>query len=97
MGYHTNFEISAEPDVIDEDFEKVFLENTGYSLYRGGLEGKWYKHHTDMEKISKLYPDVKFTVNGEGEENGDIWKAYYLNGKSQMCKVKTSFEPRTLW
>jgi hypothetical protein len=43
---------------------------------------KWYDWHTDMTKLSKTFPTVTFTLKGEGEEAGDVWVAYFLNGKS---------------
>ena len=56
-------------------------------------ECKWYQHEDDMKRFSKLYPHILFELSGEGEESGDIWKKYFLNGKMQTCNVKMEFEP----
>lgn len=48
---------------------------------------KWYEHQKDMKAISRAFPDVLFTLSGEGEEAEDIWKEYYLNGKVQVEKA----------
>jgi hypothetical protein len=32
------------------------------------------------------------SVEGEGEESGDIWKAYYKNGKSFRANAQVTFE-----
>jgi hypothetical protein len=49
---------------------------------------KWYDHDKDMREISKKYPETIFILEGEGEESGDIWKKYYLNGKCQVAKAE---------
>jgi hypothetical protein len=47
---------------------------------------KWYTH----ESIN--FPNVLFTLNGEGEEPGDIWAKYFVNGKVQTAKAQLVFE-----
>ncbi len=49
---------------------------------------KWYTHREDLLEISNRFPDVLFTLNGEGEESRDIWKLYIRNGKSQLEKAE---------
>lgn len=44
-------------------------------------EYKWYEYRIDMEKLSSKFPEIKFTLNGEGEESNDIWEITFLNGK----------------
>jgi hypothetical protein len=51
-------------------------------------ESKWYEYKDDMKKFSKLFPEVLFKLHGEGEEQGDIWDAYFLNGKWQEHKAR---------
>lgn len=98
MGYYTDYKITANPDITeDEDFVKFFEEVTDYKFNDGEIHGKWYSYHDNMVTISKQYPYVQFTVEGSGEENGDLWIAYFLDGAYQNCKVIISFEPRTLW
>ena len=53
---------------------------------------KWYKHREDMIEFSKLFPDVVFELEGEGENSGDVWKEYYKNGKYQYCPAKITFD-----
>lgn len=53
---------------------------------------KWYQHEEEVREFSKQFPDVLFTLSGAGEESGDIWKQYFVNGKSQYTKAKLVFE-----
>lgn len=49
---------------------------------------KWYEHEDDMRKISNAFAGYLFVLSGEGEEPGDIWKKYFLNGKCQDERAK---------
>ena len=53
---------------------------------------KWYEHDEEMLELSKHFPNVVFCLDGEGEENGDIWRTYYKNGKKQYCPAKIIFD-----
>lgn len=54
---------------------------------------KWYEHETQMREFSKCFPTVLFTLEGSGEESGDIWKQYFLDGKMQESKAEINIEP----
>lgn len=95
MGYYTRFDITAKPPIPDEklaQFEADFEVVTGYGINasRGemGLEGKWYDHDKNMVKLSILYADHVFQLDGVGEEDGDVWRMYYRNGKSHSAETK---------
>lgn len=49
---------------------------------------KWYDHEEYMRAMSLAIPDVLFELSGRGEEEGDLWKKYFLNGKMQECYAK---------
>lgn len=38
---------------------------------------KWYNYVEDMRSIAKDYPDFIFTLEGDGEETGDLWVEQY--------------------
>ena len=44
----------------------------------------WYEHTEDMEKISKLFPELTIIISGEGEEQGDVWREKFCNGKHEL-------------
>lgn len=68
------------PYIFTEDFETQDVT-------------KWYEEEEDMREISAMFPDIRFAIHGEGEDSGDIWDAYYLDGKRQYCPAIISIEP----
>lgn len=53
---------------------------------------KWYEHDKDMIMVSKKYKNMLFTLTGYGEDESDIWKKYYYNGKMQSAHAKITFD-----
>lgn len=109
MAYITNYNLKYEPntDETEARFKAVyFAENETYSLrYAVDEDGetidrvKWYDWPEHMLRISKMLPDLLFTLNGEGEESGDIWNAYFLDGKVQYARARVvipDFDPTKL-
>ncbi len=96
MGYYTDFELTIHEG--DADIEKVAERLSEISTYDWDatymmINGKWYDFALDMKQLSLEFPDTIFCLEGDGEENGDVWKAYYKNGKAQMCPAQITFEP----
>ena len=73
-------------------------EVIGYALREGTFTGtadlcawdmhdevKWYEADEDMKELSKAFPDVTFRLHGEGEDHGDVWDYYWLNGHGEIC------------
>jgi len=54
---------------------------------------KWYDHDEDMRAISNACPGVLFALSGDGEESGDIWTSYYLDGKGHTEKAQIIVAP----
>ena len=44
-----------------------------------------------MEKISKEFPNILFLLEGSGEEAGDIWRCFYMNGNDEFQKVELRY------
>ena len=95
MGYETYHDFNIEGEdpsgLTEEEHIKAIESLSEYScLFRDCC--KWYDESEDMTKYSLLYPTTIFVISGEGEENGDLWEAYFLNGKMQMCKAKIEYD-----
>lgn len=78
------------------DFIENLDENSGnnFSLFlESGEETKWYEHEEDMKFLSLQFPEVLFKLHGEGEENGDVWDKYFMNGKMQHCHAIMTIPP----
>lgn len=57
-----------------------------------GERVKWYSHEPDMRELSLSFPAVLFTLSGKGEEGGDLWRKYFLNGKCQVAKARIEYD-----
>jgi hypothetical protein len=53
---------------------------------------KWYDHEDELRIFSANYPKWLFTLEGKGEEAGDLWKKYFVNGKMQLANAKIVFD-----
>jgi hypothetical protein len=95
MGYCTDFELTIHEGFVDkEQFIDDLNEITTYTWYDDFslCDAKWYHHNEDMKRISEKYKNVVFKLHGTGEEGGDIWEAYYKNGKMQFCPAMITFD-----
>jgi hypothetical protein len=101
MGYYTKYELEHEPKSLGHspsiEKEMETLGSGEYDPFEDTV--KWYEHEEDMKKLSLQFPDVLFTLSGEGEEAGDVWKKYFKNGKVQVAKAVLTidaFDPKKL-
>jgi len=93
MGYYTDFELSFNSPANREVITESLVNISGYdNLQYQEMNAKWYNWKEDMLELSKLYPEVLFTLEGSGEEKEDQWKAYFKGGKSQIVKAVITFE-----
>ncbi len=89
MGYYTRHELEVSGRIdYNLDYEVEISNYTDYShCFEDSI--KWYNCETEMKGFSKNHPETVFCITGYGEEDGDIWKAYFKNGK--MFKTKATF------
>ena len=85
MGYYTRYDLEIlQGGDSNIDYKKELCDMVDYEhLFFD--ETKWYDHHEDMKSISKKHPKVLFLLHGVGEEDGDMWRAYYYGGE---CKER---------
>ena len=69
----------------DKDYHSYTLMWT--QIINGEQEDSWYDHHEHMIVISHTWPQVLFTLSGQGEDRDDNWKAFYLAGASGIIKA----------
>lgn len=77
-------EITPEKDKFQE------LEEGDTEIASFG-EIEWYDHHFDCAELSRRFPNVILRLEGRGQERGDDWFAYYLNGKCQISRGEMVF------
>lgn len=98
MGYKTRFKLTAltNRNYSQHDYLKVLAEidPREFSPEADSFEEsrKWYNYKDDMRKLSLAFPNTYFLLYGTGEEQGDVWKAYFYNGKVQIIKATLSFK-----
>ena len=93
VGYYTRHELSTSEGINEEHTHNIGeLTEYGSDMFNGDTI-KWYECEKDMKEYSKKYPDIVFTVYGEGEESGDIWNSHFKNGKMHTCKAKMVMKP----
>jgi len=66
-------------------------EEMSYVLEKDGRSsesGKWYEAEEDLKAMSLEIRGVIFHLAGEGEEPGDLWDAFALDGQVEKHKAK---------
>lgn len=100
MGYYTNYNLSVQPyqrppltteelDALKKELDLmgVFMNvDVDEELYTE--PEKWYDHDDDMLLLSRRFPNILFTLHGDGENQEDMWFTYYANGKMQHCQAE---------
>lgn len=93
MGYYTQYSLTSDHPELENEMKVSLRELSGYGFSFDYNEPcKWYDHEKDMKELSKKYPEVRFMLDGEGEESGDLWIKYFKAGKMQFCPAKITYE-----
>lgn len=92
MGYNTRFTLKA----VDHSGQIAKLPSIGklggyvwevlQNVATPDDETRWYEHKRDMLALSKQHPFTIFVLDGEGEEQGDVWRMFFLDGRSHTWK-----------
>ena len=97
MVYYTDYSLDLSDNSKMNKVVEVLqeLEVIGYTL-DDSLETyeavKWYSHKKDMQTLASKFPEVLFTLQGKGEDSGDIWKWYFQGDKDHYVKAKFVYE-----
>lgn len=62
----------------------------------GMAEMKWYDHEEDMRKLAKIFPNIYFTLIGEGEDRRDYWIKQF-HGNEYYESYAEIIEPERKW
>ena len=106
MGYYTRFEgrVTGPWELMEQFVEAAENDETfgsygGLPLqdwldgdFFGGDTAKWYDWQKDMVEVSERFPHLLFSLQGEGEESGDIWKAWARNGRVRRAQARIVFD-----
>ena len=97
MSYYTSFNLSVEggeTQNIIKDLHSAYEVSKIALDINGNREDRtyWYNHEKDMTEFSKRYPKILFTLYGEGEDNKDMWREYFKNGKCHTIFANVSFD-----
>lgn len=87
--------LSDNLEYFDNFFEREpFFKESEVGIY----SMKWtHEMMGDLLNISKSFPKLKFYLDTYGEEDGDISRTFYYNGKSVETKATITFEKSPLW
>lgn len=93
MGYYTTFEVRS--DRQRSQIIKRINEISDDTLDDDGdmSDCKWYDHEEILTQVSKEFPRALITVNGYGEERGDVWRKYFLNGNMEEHRFSVDLFP----
>ena len=95
MGYYTLYTITvSDANGDDEAIISRLSEISCYDLKVGEQSDiiKWYTNEADVTAVSKEFPHATIYIEGEGEENGDLWKAKAKAGEYQRVKARIVFD-----
>jgi hypothetical protein len=73
------YEIDDKPNEQDIKYLAEVEERGIYTVLNDSM--KWYEHEGEMCKLSAMFPDLYFTLEGDGEEFDDFWRKLFHNGQ----------------
>lgn len=102
MGYLTQYTLKVwDPLTLEEIEDQAsiignFTQAVNYAIDSEGYTldcVKWYDWEADTREFSKNNPSYIFFLSGVGEETGDMWRAYFFNGKAQIVGARIEYDP----
>lgn len=101
MSYYTTFSLNAiggDWNVIEQfrmQNAEAYnaIDNDGETVN----QRQWRRWREDMIEFSELHPQTLFELRGFGEEDGDIWRAFFLNGQSERQDAMIVYDDPPTW
>lgn len=90
MGYYTQYELTVTKGDEEVIRQAIAGEYGGYDPFSDVT--KWYSWEKDCIYVSSKFPDAEFIIDGVGEEQPDMWRAWFRNGKMKQCSAKITFD-----
>lgn len=78
----------SEDDLTNKDFISFWYLNESL---------KWYEWETDMKALAQQFPDVCFTLTGEGEDRDDNWRACWYKGQFEIVHGHIIYEQSVIY
>ena len=105
MGYTTTFDVYLTGPASDlAELTEYYLPQAWKDLdvdYHDSsyfwVQAKWYEWEEDFVVLSLIWPTIEFQIEGQGEDNLDIWKALVFNGQSQRVDAEITFPEFEPW
>lgn len=105
MGYMTSYSLTVLDahnsvlEAISDEVDRMDVFEEGNAQDGWFSWTTWYDWEEDMVLLSRRFPDVLFRLHGDGDDSEDLWDAYFLGGRMQMCPGKIvydDFDPEKL-
>lgn len=105
MGYYTEYSLRVldYPNYVSYNVKDLINPQEAFvkfmkskivnysSPFNEGI--KWPDHKEEMCEFSKILPEVVYVLEGKGEDDDDLWREYYRNGKMYKEMAKITYEP----
>lgn len=78
MGYNTDYNLQTIPPSEAKRVRRRITDLDHHDPFEDSC--KWYDHEEHVCAVSREIPDVIIRVDGSGEDAGDVWTMYALNG-----------------
>jgi len=87
---------SSVPTIVRNDLvaeiDKMGVFSQSDVEYGWYANAKWYDYADDMKYLSSKFPEVLFELHGAGEDQEDMWYAYFHDGREQHCPAVITYD-----
>lgn len=92
IDYLLNEELEHQIQRVNGDESYYYInDREEKTVYFSFKNTEWDNREKDMREMSIKFPNLLFTLKGEGEKNGDLWIEYYKGGLMQRVVAEITF------